>query len=81
VSGDCRGLLHAFALRRKAGDILERIARRDEPPHLMEPETLQREQAHLPVPSMRRIERTPVEPDLLARRMRRQARKNPASHR
>jgi len=46
------------AQRRHAGRRLERIAGRDQPPGLVQPQRIQREQSDSPVPAMRRVEAT-----------------------
>jgi hypothetical protein len=43
--------------------LLERVARRDQPPDLVEPEFAHGGQADVPVPAMRRIERAAEEAD------------------
>jgi len=44
---------------------LERVAGRDQPPHLVEPELVERGEAHPPVAAMRRVERAAEQADAL----------------
>src|SRR5438128_397950 len=46
-----------------AGVFLERIAGRDQPPHLVEPERAPGGKAHSPMPAMGRVERAAEETD------------------
>ena len=53
----------ALVERRHAGSRLQRVLRRDQPPHFVEPETAQRQPADMQVPAMRRVERPAQQPD------------------
>lgn len=54
---------HARPKRRHPRLVLQRIAGRDEPPHLVEPERPQRMERQPPMPAMRRIERAAEKTD------------------
>src|SRR5260221_745906 len=61
--GERSGLLQALGEGRHASNRLQRVLRRDQPPHLVEVETLQRLAADMQVAAMRGIERTAEQPD------------------
>jgi len=61
--GDLASLLQPQRERCHAGDRLQRVLRRDQPPHLVERKMPQREQAQMQVAAMGRVERAAQQPD------------------
>ena len=72
VMGERLRGLDALLERRETACVLERIARRHQPPHAVETDALHGEQAGAAVRRMRRIERAAEQADAHAGRMRRQ---------
>jgi hypothetical protein len=69
VARDGSGLLQALGEGRHAGDGLQRILRRDQPPYLVEPKPLQGFEADMAMALMGRVERAAEKTDPPLRQM------------